>query len=391
MEVRVFGSRGNIQSSVDFYLQLTDVGKKTISELRSGYFSGFLAEEVERRERYLEVARGRLEENVDREEEGIDVDEKEAVTGELDRVEEISEEAGIVEETSSKEFHGSGLDFLSAVNSLERTPRGIERVEYETTGHGRYVDEEVVKERKVEVEGFEYVGHGRYVEEEVEEVSEKHGEDVEENRVKEISSDVEYVSHGCWVEEEYPYSSSSLEDTEKVQVEGSQSEEVEGDFEWEDDPEEVEEESEEAEDEFEWDSDEPEESLENVEEQDEFEWEDEPEVEEPSKDGISVDYEDEDISEMFDEEGPAGYVEDIEQVDNTPVKPKVTEVPKFKSEVSLEDEGSGSVDVPKDLREFIRQHPCSTVEYVSKFYPRKEIEKQISLGRVYKKKGKLMI
>lgn len=62
-----------------------------------------------------------------------------------------------------------------------------------------------------------------------------------------------------------------------------------------------------------------------------------------------------------------------------------------KPEVSMVDDGKGAVDIPKDLRDFIRQHPCSDVSYVMQFYSRKEIEKQIKLGRVYKKKGKLMI
>lgn len=59
-------------------------------------------------------------------------------------------------------------------------------------------------------------------------------------------------------------------------------------------------------------------------------------------------------------------------------------------EVSIEDDGFGA-DVPSDIRTFIKQHPNSDVSFVLKFYPQKEINKQLKLGRIYKKKGKLFI
>ena len=49
------------------------------------------------------------------------------------------------------------------------------------------------------------------------------------------------------------------------------------------------------------------------------------------------------------------------------------------------------IDVPKDIRTFLKLHPSSTVEFVARYYPKKEIEKQLALGRIYKRKGKLMI
>lgn len=61
-----------------------------------------------------------------------------------------------------------------------------------------------------------------------------------------------------------------------------------------------------------------------------------------------------------------------------------------KNEVSIEDDGLGA-DVPSDIRTFLKQHPNSDMLYVSKFYPKKEIEKQLKLGRIYKRKGKLFI
>lgn len=50
-----------------------------------------------------------------------------------------------------------------------------------------------------------------------------------------------------------------------------------------------------------------------------------------------------------------------------------------------------NIEAPADLREFLRKYPFSDIEFVAKYYPKKEIERQIMLGRVYKRKGKLMI
>lgn len=47
--------------------------------------------------------------------------------------------------------------------------------------------------------------------------------------------------------------------------------------------------------------------------------------------------------------------------------------------------------VPEDIRDFIRKHKGSEIGYVAKFYSKKVIEKNIAMGRIYKRKGKLFI
>ena len=64
------------------------------------------------------------------------------------------------------------------------------------------------------------------------------------------------------------------------------------------------------------------------------------------------------------------------------------EIEEEKLEVSKDEEPE---NIPRDIRDFLRQHPGSEILYVQKFYPKKEIEKQIKLGRIYKKRGKLFI
>lgn len=47
--------------------------------------------------------------------------------------------------------------------------------------------------------------------------------------------------------------------------------------------------------------------------------------------------------------------------------------------------------VPEDIRDFIREHKGSEIGYVAKFYSKKVIEKNIAMGRIYKRRGKLFI
>lgn len=63
----------------------------------------------------------------------------------------------------------------------------------------------------------------------------------------------------------------------------------------------------------------------------------------------------------------------------------------LESEAEKSDLEREKVDVPKDIRTFLKSHPSSTVDFVARYYPKKEIEKQLALGRIYKRKGKLMI
>lgn len=47
--------------------------------------------------------------------------------------------------------------------------------------------------------------------------------------------------------------------------------------------------------------------------------------------------------------------------------------------------------VPKDLRDFVKMHPNCELTLVYKYFTKKEVEKQLRLGRVFKRKNKLMI
>lgn len=350
MEIRVSGSLPKVQSSLDFYLQLTSVGKRSMLDLRKEYFSQFLSEELERREQSnIEVSREPTEgknklntsvvEDIEYVASGRFVDEEvsketieERIRAPEDNIIYVSEGRCVEDITTEREDN-------SPVRSTEESS-----VEVDYVPHGRYVDDSPAK--TVEVS---YVPHGKYVDE-------------------------DFADE----EDEVEFEFSDEDEEEDVQVESDTSEEGQYKF---------------AEEEDFYFDDENEEPFEFVDEEVEDSEEGyELSNEEKPKEGISVSYEeDEEPWDSIEEDEPEDVEEDILQVDVSPEPPKVETVPRFRSEVSMEDEGSASKDVPADLREFLRQHPCSPIEYVLKFYPKKEIDKQLALGRVYKKKGKLMI
>lgn len=81
-------------------------------------------------------------------------------------------------------------------------------------------------------------------------------------------------------------------------------------------------------------------------------------------------------------------VVDLEEVLEVLEEPEEPKEPKVKLEVTKDEEPT---DAPKEIRDFLRQHPNASIDFVSKFYSKKEIAKQVKLGRIYKKNGKLMI
>ena len=342
-------------------------------------------------------------------------------------VEDVQEEPEEEFEWSENDFEWEDEPAVDEVKSSENDSEGFEW-EDEPADSANDSDEfewedekadSVPEEKTVEgVETYdfpddtEFVSHGYYVEEPY---PVGKGEEKTEKVEESLPDGVEYVSHGYFVEESRRPLGKPVENVGGEFNFDEESEESDGGFEF---MEESEESSDTAEFVFEesgdsefieeetavGDSDDTIDDLESKEGKftsnssddtvEDFEFEEE-EPTPSSLDGIGVSYaeDDEEDWDFFEEEPETGDIveEDISQVDVSPPPKKVEEIPKFKSEISMEDEGSASVDVPADLREFLRQHPCSPVSYVLKFYSKKEIDKQLALGRVYKKKGKLMI
>lgn len=103
---------------------------------------------------------------------------------------------------------------------------------------------------------------------------------------------------------------------------------------------------------------------------------------------ILEDLEDNNESIMEDNEGTSIDLEFIDTFDNK----EVSKDEDSKNTSSAESEYMKEhIEVPRDIRDFLRKYPNSPIEFVLKYYDKKDVEKQVKLGRIYKRKGKLMI
>lgn len=76
---------------------------------------------------------------------------------------------------------------------------------------------------------------------------------------------------------------------------------------------------------------------------------------------------------------------DVDTIVEEEQKNKVISV---KEDTSKEEE---LFEVPKDLREFVKLHHNCEMSLALKYFTKKEIDRQLSLGRVFKRKNKLLI
>lgn len=233
------------------------------------------------------------------------------------------------EEEEQEEIKASPLSFLSSVQKL-----------HQASSNRVVVEDTSIKDNKQALDSVEegYTEHGVYIEDLV-------FPENTENPVKEDS--VEYSDHGTYIED--------LVFSEKQEVKDNDIEDNinadEEDNTWD--------EFIENEDDDLWrESDKGERVNDNV--------------EESLEEGNS---EDDNIWGAFDEEKPEEVI---------PKEPAIVEKEIARSEKE-------KVEVPREIRDFLKKHPGSTVAFVEQYYPRKEIEKGIKLGRIYKKKGKLFI
>ena len=317
-----------VQSSLDFYLGITSIGNiNSLKELRKSMFDKFMSE-------YKDMNYPL-----------VDLNSSTALSEEDD--EDIKEEQ--TEEVS--EGHTSATNFLQMLQHMREAPIPDIDDSDESEEEEQEEDEYITPEVDVEENEEEYL-EPEVEEEPLEEV------DIDDGR--------EYVSHGIYIEDLIDGTIS----IPTIDYEDSESEEVE-DIDWE------EEENEESD----WD----EEDTENI------DWDEEDEQEDSLDDIFLPEDEEEEIEEPVSQEeddSESWFSEKSEPEESTSYSSEP--VQSIKREVSIEDDGPGA-DVPSDIRVFLKQHPNSDMSYVLKFYPKKEVDKQLKLGRIYKRKGKLMI
>lgn len=374
MNLRISGDKSRLQSSLDFYLKITSVSQyKNLEALRKGMFSKFMEEEKGRESSYL---------SIDRNEEVINLakEQEERLEGELVQdnvvengrfVEDYVEEKRIPEELKEERV---AIEEIEEPEIVEEVAEVVEEKESSVKEVHAYIEEsEQDKERylkhKKELEQncrtmIEYVEHGIYLEDYVEEGSfEK--EDVVEEIVELTYSeiDVEYVEHGIYLED---------------YVEEEVVEEDESSYDLEDEEAEIE--IEDIEDLIVEESDESSDTVQDI-----GGW----------MDSVLSEYQGKVLEEELVESKPE------EKLIEEPLEPKVKEpvVDNSGLEMSfmqgeVDDVVSEKEDIivkPANIRDFIRQHPNSSVEFVMKYYSKKEIDKALKLAKIYKKNGKLCI
>ena len=282
-------------------------------------------------------------------------------------------------EEVEEEVSSGGNVFLSAMQGIARRQEQepiVEEVEVE----------EVEEVQDTHDDSKDYVSHGIYIDEWVKK---------------------DYVSHGIYIDEWVnPNVNESYEDEV---VEDTEYEENTEDFE-----EVIEEEYEDSEEEEEENIEDFEEVIEEYEDEEEdyVDEEVENEVEETSI-GTNSALKDFDIDSILDDllneksDNEDKNIEDVVKTEEVNFEqPSVQDIDNVvqgdsnviniqdyvpKEDINILDKPKEpeKIEVPANIRDFIKGHQGSTIDFVLQYYKKKDVDKALSLGKVYKKNGKL--
>lgn len=274
----------------------------------------------------------------------------------------------------TREFVSTGRSFLDSVRNKESkvsieedtekqsssvkesSEQGNEECEY--VKNGSFLEDMLLEEsdedsEEVESEGIKDLEEDEPNEVDTEDTQDQEVEVTNENVSETISKEVEYVEHGNFLEDLIQ---------EESEEDSSENEEYDEDSDVSEDTDESDNYSEDNYDE----------ELPSIDEEESYE----------TLDDMPEESEDVEPEGLFEDE--ESETAEVEKVDS-----KI--IPMVKKEVSMEDDGMYAQNLPRDVRDFLKIHPNSDMSYVLKFYPKKEIDKQIRLGKIFTRKGKLMI
>lgn len=355
------GTKSKVQSSIDFYLNMISTRDyESIEDLKRSFFNKFMEEYRESRPSLEELAFDSQDKTLVSSSDEIGADRMEVPYS------ESTEELKGLEETVEvdDDIEGEPISAPAFLQMLQ---------EKQSQYHQEQEDVKEVKAEdynenvnSVKDEDIEWVSSGIDIDE-----LEFENESVEEEVQEDSTGEIEWDEEGSFDSEEYSRDTEVEEDNTEKQSE----------IEWDED----EDGSSKSEESFEWD--ESEETIDETGIESEIKW-DEPE-EDTSSSEIEWDEDTDEVLENYSEEDNFEEEPGVEQVKDPPENSQSSNLGS-KREVSMEDDGMGA-DIPSDVREFLRQHPNSDIAYVQKFYPKKEIDKQLKMGRIYKRRGKLMI
>lgn len=353
--LRVKGNMDSLQSDINFYLRLVSASDiKSLSDYKKGVLYEFKKEDELKYTTYLSensnLDKGKSIENSDIEE----LEEtKEICTQDDSRLEDtkdyfdVSDES--IEETKEESENQKDLSYVEGLFEVENEDNSM------YSEHGVYIED--ILNEPTEEDTDEYIEDRGYVEEK--EYSE-HGTYIED--LDDISFDIgkkedleEYASHGVYIEDilNEPIDEEQEED------------DVEDDYNEEDY----------IPDEDDWDNSTEDEYVETESDSEEYNWDNNNEDENDYEEEVECDLEE--------------YDEVIEEVTEE-VTGKSNEK---SSESEVQDLSISNVieDVPSDIRVFLKKYPNSEISFVLKYYSSKEVDKQLKLGRIFKRKGKLSI
>lgn len=397
-EIRVVGDINKVQSNLDFYISVTSLDRDTtVEEYKKSYFDGYIRDAKKELNDSIESVKKQIAEKKKEilKKQTVEKLKKERVEREKARraeEERKAEEAKKLEEQQRKSKEAKKLEEQRKAKESEHAEevktqeeRKIEEFKnavntVEECDHGVYLDECSVAEKNTVSSGnVEYVSCGT----DIDELLESNANEGNNSHDKDVQGDVEYVSCGTDINE--LLNSDAAEDKQEnvefveqgtilkdcLDTQGINSNEETSDVS--DDSDEIEESS--VPDVFD-------DSYDGEIFDDSF---DEDELDDfPLDQGIQSTKDD--STDIFDDI----ETEDVSQTeeDSSKIIPISSGV---KKEVSMEDDGKFAENLPRDVRDFLKLHPNSDMSYVLKFYSKKDIDKQIKLGRIFKRKGKLMI
>ena len=254
--------------------------------------------------------------------------------------------------------------------TVEPEPVTVQEDNKEYTDHGRYVEDysfRVVLDDAVPkvVEAKDFAEHGRYIED-YRNIEDAGIGVVVNDTIPEVVETSDFADHGRYIEDYVKEEKTEVKE-EPVEVENTaiENENIDDLF----NPEELEIE------------------MDDLEEEN-----NEPEVDKENSSILSS------TNEVNQKEKDSDLLDDfwLQMQSDISLKPEKdeSEIENILSEIKepvVEKVKEPEEHVPEDIREFIREHKGSEIGYVAKFYSKKVIEKNIAMGRIYKRKGKLFI
>lgn len=381
------GSLDNLQSSLDFYLSITSKNLIVdLKEMKKRFFEIFKEEDSYRKENFL-MFQERVSDDyaIANDVEPLLVGEEECYSfGNFSFAEEGVSENIENDYPSDSEVYRN-IEGYGDDEDDDFVSYGSSDLENENSSFYSYSD-------SLENENIKLDNENNYFEEENNSLEE---ENIvlqnETNSVEIEKSELETESEDLDDDDFIDYSSSENEstslETEKIFSVPKIDESTYGDFEF----------NEKEEDEFSWGSYEDTEYSDEVQEDEKddsgFEWgsyEDSEYYDDEVKEDTSQDSIENIEEGTIIDSSPTWVDFGVEEfLDDTPPI-KENEIGVSKSENKVVD-AEEDIEVPRDLRDFVKLYHNCEMSFALKYFTKKEIDKQLSLGRVFKRKNRLLI